>query len=508
MLLSQAQKYDIPLNQFVSQEILLVKADADSMLHSGIKPYNQWYLSNQTFNKSFKDTGDYYYDFTVLLYQKHLLEIHENDVHIGMDLLFDVYLGNRYFNKTNYNHKVSTNSRGFRIVANIGKNVSFETRFYENQFYFPNYIDTIARGRKIAPGVGRVKAFKNIGWDVGNSMGAVSIKISKAINLKFGHDKMFIGHGYRSLFLSDNASTYPLLSFNTRSRNQKWQYISTYVWLQSLYRSKTVVSTEAMFQRKKGSFHYLSFKPSCRWEFGLFESTIFKTRFVSGTNEIPILFYNPIIGVNTLIGGLQSENNSMIGISGSYLNNIFQFYGQFCIDDKDKYGFQIGGKWFNSFGLKRNWLQIELNSVPSYMYTTSKQNILQSYTHMNQELAHPLGASFTEALIIYHFEHQNWFSNAQLNYTFRKRGDIKQFGENIFRANDDPEISTTNYQNIQTLYWKVEGGYQFNIKTRLQLFGQFTQRKLLNIQNSDNNQYDFYFVFGVRCNLNNYYLDL
>lgn len=480
------------------------------MFHTGVRPYNQWYLTNHTFNQSFKDTGDYYYDFTVLLFQKHLLEIHKKDVHIGMDPLVDVYFGKRYFNKlVAFSHKISTNTRGFRVVGNIGKNVSFETRFYENQFFYANYIDSIVRSKGVAPGIGRVKQFKSGGWDVGNSTGMISIKLNELINLKFGHDKLFIGQGYRSLLLSDNASNYPYLALNLRSKNNKWQYLSTFAWMQSLYRSLTTVSTEALFKRKNGNFHCLSFKPNPSWEFGLFEGTIFKSfdNTLGFVNPHPS-FYNPVIGINTIINGLQGENNSVIGLSTSFLMPSYQIYGQIAMDNVDKVGFQLGGKWIKPFGLHRNWLLAEFNTIPSYMYSTTNANILQNYTHMNQELAHPLGASFSEVILMYHFYLDRWFTNIQFNFTSRKREEIYQFGENILRASNDIHIEGSEIQDIRTFYWKIEGGYNFNIKTRLQLFGQFSRRNLYNLQNKTKNQSDFYFVFGLRCNLNNNYLDL
>lgn len=510
VLFSTAQQYDIPLNHNLTQQFLITKSGADSLMHAGVRPFNQWYVSKQTFDRVFKDSSDYYYDATVLLFQKHLLEIHKKDVHIGMDLLLDFYLGRKKgYTFSDPDGKVSTNTRGFRIVANIGKSISFETRFYENQFFFPDFLDSIMDSRLVVSGIGRHKKFKETGFDVGYSMGTVSYKINDQINLKFGHDKLFIGHGYRSLLLSDNSCNYPLLTLNYRSKNQKWLYSSTYAWMQSLQRSRTIVSTEALFKRKNANFHYLSFKPNSSLEIGLFEGTIYKVYDDSlGMVSPSPSFYNPILGINTLIEGLQGKNNSLVGLSASYTYHNYQFYGQIAMDNVDKYGFQVGTKWFNPFKMDRNWAQIEFNTVPSYMYASSSAYLLQNYTHMNQELAHPLGASFKEILFKYHFEKDHWFTNFDFVFSNRLRGDIRQFGENILRASDHSLIPTVNYQHVNTYYWSIVGGYSFNIKTRLQLFGQITQRILNNRENADANQNDLFYQIGIRCNLNNFYLDL
>lgn len=507
----QSQTYDIPLNYNLNQELIIKKGSNDSLLHLSSKPLNQWFVGKQTFNNLFKDTSDYYYDFTVLLFQKHLLEIHQKDVHIGLDFLTDVFWGNKYSNsEAKTGSLINTNTRGFRIVANIGSNVSFETRFYENQFFYSNYIDSIADSRKIALGVGRSKPFKYVGEDVGASYGIINYKLSDQINFKFGHDKLFYGHGYRSLFLSDNASNYPFLSITYRSKSQKLQYQTVLGWMQSLARSNTLVSTEALLKRKNINVHYLSYKPSNSWEIGLFESTIFK-RYDNAIGFISPspLFYNPVFGINSIIFNSLEENYGLIGLNISYLQRKdFQFFGQIAIDYSYKIGYQIGGKWFEPLGLKNNWTQVEYNTVPTYMYTQSNKFILQNYTHMNQELAHPIGASFGELIFLYHFYKNRWFLNYQFTYSFRKRGEALQLGENILRANDMTFANSNNFDNIMTYYWKLDGGYNFNIKTRLQLFGEITQRILNNQQKPEANQRDFYFVFGVRCYLSNFYFDI
>lgn len=505
-----AQQYDIPLNHNITEEVNTYLRKDTITFHQGIKPYNQWYLPKAVFNQTFKDSGDYYYDITVLMFQKHLLEIHQKDVHIGMDLLFDVYYGRRYFNQsTNLSNRTSTNTRGFRVVANIGKNISIETRFYENQFFYPNYLDSIAKSKGIAFGVGRTKPFKTTGLDVGNSQGWVNYKTTDWLNIKFGHGKLFYGHGYRSILLSDNASSYPMLNFHLQSKNKKWSYVSAYAWMQTLSRSVTTISTEALFKRKNASIHYLSFIPTKNLEIGLFESTIFKAYDDSlGFVRPQAFFYNPMILLNTAVNGLQGSNNSLLGLNISYQLNHLQLYGQVAFDDLTLPAIQLGTKYYEPFQLEKTWIQIEYNHVPSYMYTQNTENILQNYTHLNQELAHPIGASFHEINLLYHFYKNRWFVDPQISASYRIRNSFRQAGENILIPNDlDLNTSFVN-EDITTLFWKVDAGYQFNIKTRLQIFGSVSQRILNNLSNASKNQRDFYFVLGIRCPLNNFYYDL
>jgi hypothetical protein len=136
------------------------------------------------------------------------------------------------------------------------------------------------------------------------------------------------------------------------------------------------------------------------------------------------------------------------------------------------------------------------------------QNILQNYTHTNQELAHPLGASFHEIVGIYHFEYGKWFAEAELALSKRIRYNNSTSGENIFRPND-PIILLVNIENkISTLYWKFEAGHNFNLKTKMQMYFGIYSRSLRNISNSLGNQSELYYTLGLRMNLNNFYYDI
>ena len=94
---------------------------------------------------------------------------------------------------------------------------------------------------------------------------------------------------------------------------------------------------------------------------------------------------------------------------GATLNIEFRnviFYSQFILDDfnisrkkdsdenyqsgffQNKYGYQMGLKG----NLKDINFLIEYNQVQPYTY--GHRTILQNYSHMNQALAHPLGANF------------------------------------------------------------------------------------------------------------------
>jgi hypothetical protein len=508
-LLTFAQVQNIPLNYSINQEVNIHQLNTGAFSHKGMKPYCNQFIDSKVYDYTFKDTSKHYYDITVFLYKRSLLDINKEDVHLTADILLDLELGKSNVAGRKGSSRILTNTRGVRVTGDIGKNVSFETRFYENQFYFPDYLDSIALRRGIAFGRGRTKPFKTVGFDVGNSSGYVSIKASKQLNIQLGHDKLFYGHGYRSLLLSDNASNYPMLKLQYVSKNGKWAYQSVNALMQSLNRVPATSSAEALFKRKAASFRYLSFKPNKALELGLFEGVIYN-KYQENIGMVPVhySFYVPIIGFSTVVNGLQGQNNSLLGVNANYEFGQFNIFSQVAMDDVSKIGFQLGGNWKEPFGWKKNWFHLEYNTTPSYMYTHNSENILQNYTHTNQELAHPLGASFHEIISIYHFEKDKWFAEAEIAYSYRTRFNNSTAGENIFRAND-PIILLVNIENkISTLYWKLEAGHNFNLKTKMQAYFGVYARNLKNIGNSLGNQNELYYTIGLRMYLNNYYYDI
>ena len=506
---SWSQVQNIPLNFTLNQELNIHENNNSESFHSSIKPYCRQFVDDKSFDFTFKDTSKHYYDLTVFLYKRSLLEIEKNDVKISGDILLDLALGQSDESGRSGNKRIYYNTRGFRIAGDLGSNVSFETRFYETQLFYPRYLDSIATSRGIAFGQGRTKPFKIGGLDVGSSSGYVSIKAHETVNVQFGHDKLFIGNGYRSLFLSDNSSNYPMLRVMFQSKNKKWMFQNVNAWMQSLKRLPVTSSAEALFKRKGASFRYLSFKPTSKLEIGLFEGVIYKSYDDSiGMTPLNYSFYVPIIGFSTAINGLQNANNSLIGLNASYKFSKFNIFGQLAIDDLDKIGYQIGGNWYEPFGWKKNWFHAEFNSASQYMYSHNSDNILQNYSHNNQELAHPIGGSFHELLAIYHFEKNKWFVDAEIAFSKRIRYNGSTRGENVLLAND-PIIALVYIEDpISTTYWKLEVGHNFNLKTRMQAFIGIYNRNLTNKNYKIASQSEFYYTIGLRMNLNNFYYDI
>ncbi len=91
------------------------------------------------------------------------------------------------------------------------------------------------------------------GYDYPLAEGYLSYSPGKYFNIQFGHGKNFIGDGYRSLLMSDNASPYPYFKLNTTF----WKLKYTNTWM-SLRDVKPEVTADDSFRTKYMVNHYQS----------------------------------------------------------------------------------------------------------------------------------------------------------------------------------------------------------------------------------------------------------
>jgi len=508
----KAQHQNLPLNYNLAQQLernSLKGNDSNFVFHSSVKPAIQSFTRPSLYNPIYNDSGKYYYTFTEKLYKKNLLSIKEKDLKLVADPLFNIAYGKTTTNDTVL--KISNNIRGVRVAGDITSKFSFETRVYEAQYFYPIYLDSIADAKNTAFGFGRSKLFKDRGHDVAMSMGYFSYTPIKALNIQFGQGKSFIGNGYRSLLLSDNSSPAPYLKLTTQLFNNRLLYQNINSWMQTLTRLPATHSAEALFKRKGSSFRYLSFAANKNLQIGLFEGVIYKN-YVDSIGQVPLAtsFYIPIIGVATAIDGLKGENNSLLGLNVNYnLMQRFNIYGQYIFDDANKKGFQIGAKWFDIGGLKKSWIQLEYNNVEAFTYSTSANNIIQNYVHSNLELAHPLGANFSEVILLAHAEHKRWLATGRMIFYTIKSNNTSGLGSNPLLADD--LITVGNKYTSTVSFSGLEVSYLFNRKTNMQLFGSYYYRNEIiknQLLGSSLFKFESFWQIGFRTNLINLYHDI
>jgi hypothetical protein len=334
------------------------------------------------------------------------------------------------------------NVRGIQGYGYIGKKIYYHTAYYESQSTFPQYITSFVSDTGVVPGQGRVKGLiRKKSFDYGWAESVILYKPNQYIDLSFGQNKNHIGFGYRSMLLSDN--TLPYLNLRINVHFGRVHYSVIYASLNNF--QKGAVLSQG-YEKKYFAAHYLNFYPHKNLEIGLFETVVWPNADSSGYRGFELNYLNPIIFYHATQNYLGSPDNSLIGLNFRFkMLPTLHTYGQFILDDFDigrshqkgfyrnKTAIQFGIKWLKAFGLKGLILRTEMNQAQPYTYAHKIPS--QSYTAMQQPLAHPLGANFREWVGQIFYEHKRWSADAHVTYAVVGT-DIESthVGNNIFRS--------------------------------------------------------------------------
>ncbi|MEO6348210.1 MAG: gliding motility protein RemB, partial [Aquaticitalea sp.] len=460
------------------------------------------------------------------LWDEHLVQVQGKDFWFTLDPVFDLQIGKD--TEANFNSTYN-NTRGIYVQGGLGKKFNFSASVYESQGRFAQYYNTYAYSLKtdgdpaIVPGRGVAKNFKDGGFDYPVAEGYLSYAPAKFINIQFGHGKNFIGDGYRSLLQSDVASPYPYIKLNTMF----WKIKYTNTWT-SLRDVRPEVTKDGAFKTKYIANHYLSYNVSKRLNIGLFESVIWTT---SNDRGFDLNYLNPIIFYRAIeFETGQDAGNAIVGASAKYKwNNQVNLYGQFVLDEfslkditggnkswKNKYGYQLGLKYYNALDIDHLLLQFEYNQVRPYTY--SHNTIVLNYAHNNQPMAHLWGANFKEVIFIGRYDYGRWFADAKFifgtrGFDFNTPEDSFSYGGDIYRNyNDRPfdnGVKIGQGNKTKTFNAELEGGYLINPVSHLKLFTNISFR---NFNPEAETATTFksnttWFSLGIRTDLFNWYID-
>ena len=524
---SVAQQNNYSLNKDVEHKyVQAILKDTNQNFHSSVKPLNQHKFYKTGVEQVHFDSIRVFYWFTEKLYKKHLVEIKTPDFYCAIDPLFNFDMGGDLADTSGRGSwqddggLFHTNTRGIRVKGNLGNKFSFQSSIYENQAFFPDYMRIAFRqsgeyywnGSKykqqlaIVPGQGRAKSFKNSGFDYAFARGLISYAPNENWHLQFGNDKNFVGDGYRSILLSDAAFNYPFFKSTAYFLDNKIQVTNTFAFMQNLYRLPYFNTPEASFVKKNLNITTVSFIIGKKTELMLFEATVFQ-RYdsLSGTTPVNILNYNPVFGLNTIVNGLNGVHNSLLGLNARYnWSSNKMVYAQLMLDDlvNNKWGAQIGMRWYNWFSVPRTTAQFEYNYISPYAY--SHANLWQSYTHFNQGLAHPYAAGIKEFVGFLKHETQKrfWFSYKLNLVTYYLNDGVGVGGSNFLESYSSSNVLSTQIEDLRTSEIRI--GYKCNPKTNMNLYLGMTLR---NQKNNFEHHKTTYVHIGFRTNLLNEYYD-
>lgn len=305
------------------------------------------------------------------------------------------------------------NTRGVEVRGMIAKKIGFYTFVAENQAVFPEYIRERISFYKAVPNEGYWKTFKQNGVDFLTARGYITFSPVKPIQVQFGHDKNFIGNGYRSMILSDYSNNYLFLKLNTRVWKLNYQNLFAQM------NADIPNFFDSVFPKKYFAFHHLSVNLTKNLNVGIFEAVVFGRGDSLQRGSFDLNYLNPIIFYRSVEQQIGSEDNALLGmdVKWNFLRH-FSVYGQLILDEfllKDvkarqgswtnKQAGQIGIKYIDVAGVANLDAQFEANIARPYTY--SHESSYTHYAHYNQPLAHPLGANFYEMIGILRYQPMN-----------------------------------------------------------------------------------------------------
>ncbi|MBN2682665.1 MAG: hypothetical protein JXR58_09165 [Bacteroidales bacterium] len=505
---SQSHSY---LNHIHNRELNKEINFSDKEIHTGLQPLDISHINLQLDLDSLPGSSPYSRNkkqnwFVRKLLKEHFFIVDEPGFKLASSFLYKFEKGKDDF----YQGDLSFNTRGVFVEGLIGNKTYFFSSFFENQTFYTGYIYNFVRKYSVTPGFGRVKGFDTGGFDYSSASGFVSFQALPTLNFQIGNGKHFVGEGYRSLLLSDNAFFYPF--FKISFTKNKIQYNNIYSTFQEV---SSYDNLQRVHSRKSATFNYFNYIFSKHFQLGLFEGIIWKSTDSLHSNNFNPNMLNPVIGTRALQYGMDGENNLIFGFQTKITpqkNTVLYF--QYMLDKAGKsnadkrFGYQTGIKLFEIFGIKNLYCQAEFNKVRPYTYSSSREHL--HYTYFNQALAHPLGANFKELIGIFSYSVKDIFVEIKIN---RIETGLEQdslfYGNNIFfnyskPIPEDSQISFLQGDKTKINHVFLKLGYIINRKTNMQVYFGISKRDFIGNQATTNSKYLF---FGLRTGLFNEYYD-
>ena len=459
-------------------------------LHSLLMDNSEWYSGSKETFLSKKSILNTFY-----VTKPNLLEVNTKDFFLVVNPVINLQLGVESGNDQNLYY----NKRGVTLRGRIANKIGFSTTITDNQERGPSFFQDRVTTLNAVPGVGFYKKFKSNGYDYFDGRGYFTFNVTKYIDVQFGYDKNFIGNGYRSLFLDNNGDSYLFLKLNTKI--WKFDYQNLFMELMPQF-SKTGAN---LLDRKYAAMHHLSMNVTKWLNVGLFEGVIFGRK-----NRFDFEYLNPIIFLRHVEGTVGSPDNAVAGIDfkANAVHHL-QFYGQLLLDEflvheivkgngywANKYGYQLGVKYIDAFKINNLDLQLESNRVRPFTY--SHYDSVANYTHYNQPLAHPLGASFQEWIGVLKYQPApKWYVDARAIYYYQGLDSAGiDFGSNPFvlyqKRSSDFGYYVGTGRKVQCVNASLTLSYE--LSQNLFIDGSLLYRKYTGLDNSS------IFNIGIRWN--------
>ena len=408
--------------------------------------FNLQYLQNDNAEWSKTATPESKKAIFKTFYKRKADLFHYSDKDFDLHLNPVMYIQAGQDNDTDYKQYINT--RGVEVRGTINNKVGFYSFVAENQARFAGYAADYINRIGAVPTEAFVKNFQGNsigtgapGYDFFTARGYLSVNPTKNINLQFGQDRHFIGNGYRSMILSDFATSYPFLKASTRI--WKFQYTNLFAQMKTSSR----IPGDELIPSKYMALHHLSLNVTKNFNIGVFESIMFGRGDSTQNGQFDWAYMNPIIFYRSIEQQQGSRDNAFLGLDFKW--NFLKhgsLYGQLLLDEfkldevkagngwwGNKQSWQLGAKYIDAFGLRNLDLQAEVNMARPYTY--AHKDSYGSYAHYNQALAHPLGANFREYIGILRYQPMGKLAiTAKLIMSEYGEDNNTNFGGNILQS--------------------------------------------------------------------------
>tara|TARA_R110002049_G_scaffold37766_6_gene118255 strand:- start:790 stop:2379 length:1590 start_codon:yes stop_codon:yes gene_type:complete len=373
-----------------------------------------------------------------------------------------------------------TAATGIDISGTLHKKLAFGLIYYRQ---FENDLPFLQSAHMggFSPGLGTIQSVNNDVYQFNFLQAYLSYSPNNHFNFELGNGKQFIGEGYRSLLLSDNANNSPFLKLSVNFWNIS--YTSIWAYHYSIYSPNNVRLNlaKADYLGKYTASHYLDWNITKRFSIGLFETVVWQTDDSLYHRGFDVNYANPLLFYRPVEFSIGSPDNVMIGLNTKL--RLFKhqyFYGQLLLDEfllseiRADVAEAISpdtsrksGWWANKFGVQLGWKgywevaggdlrsRVEYNLIRPYTYGHSSAT--QSYTNYGQSLAHTNGSNLEELITQLTFTKNR--ITLEGSFFYLRQGKSKD------GLNYGDDLNVTNISHFQTYNNRLLQGERLDSKT-------------------------------------------
>jgi len=469
---------------------------------------------NNDFNFIFEQSVVYNTNFHTSIRPFNLNEIQIDSARINPFINYNFFkngektviypIGDYSFSKSIKNDNGLIFSAGAGFMAKPGNKWYIQINVTENLSKFPLIISEKIDSNRIIPHFGRYLLKSGNWYNYPLITGQFQYSPWSFLSLAAGVDKHFIGDGYRSMLLSDNAAPYPFASIMVHIWRIK--YLALWAKLNDI----DSYSGNTDFHSKFAAIHYFSYNMTNRINIGFFEAVIWQGQDSAVQRGFDFNYLNPVIYYRPVEFSLNSPDNANLG--GSLKIRLWKrtfIYGQLFLDDfnfhdfikndgwwVNKYGIQAGFKCQNFANLDGLFFQAEYNFARPFTYSHSSS--LTNYGNEYQPLAHPLGANFDEMVCIFRYSSGRWlFSLKTIGAMYGLDTSKISYGKNIYISynlrNTKTGYGVFTGQGLQTysIYNEAQLSYLIVPKWNFCLKAGFRSMYRTNNLSKESNNYFF-----------------